>query len=90
MVMRTIQTGLVPVFLCLVVGCASLGCERYVGVSVHPERLDKPEFYAPNPIGLVGAECRRDDLSAYLEHRSSIPYLERGYGLNEVGGKLYW
>lgn len=65
------------------------GCQAYLGVSVHPEHLDKPEFYAPNPIGIVGAEYRSGSWVGFCEHRSSIPYWEKGLGLNECGVKLY-
>lgn len=76
------QAALVAVFLCLA------GCQTYVGLSVHPQGADAPEFYAPNPIGIVGAEWRHEEITLFCEHRSSIPHIEAGFGLNECGAKV--
>ena len=78
------------IFLALLLGvCFSVnGCSIYVGLSVHPEGADAPEHYAPNPIGMVGAEIDCPlDTKCFIEHRSSIPYYEQGLGLNEIGIK---
>ena len=63
-------------------------CTFYGGVSVHPESLSKPEYYAPNPIGILGGEYQYNRWISFCEHRSSIPYWEQGYGLNECGVKM--
>lgn len=55
---------------------------------MHLETQDAPEFYAPNPIGILGGETKHKRLKGFCEHRSSIPYLEKGLGLNECGLKL--
>jgi hypothetical protein len=74
--------ALLVVFLCLP------ACSIYTGLSVHPESLDAPEFNAPNPIGILGAEYTKGRYTGFCEHRSSIPYTEEGYGLNECGVKI--
>lgn len=68
------------------------GCSitPYVGISLHSEGADAPEFYAPNPIGIIGLEKKIGRFSLFCEHRSSIPYLEEGYGLNECGAKVHF
>lgn len=74
-------------FLCLS-GCAStLDCSPYIGLAVHPESIDAPEYYAPNPIGIVGYECTKGEYTVYIEHKSSIPYYEQGGGLNTLAVK---
>ena len=76
---------LIPLFILL------SGCSIYTGISVHPESMSEPEYFAPNPLGLVGGEMDCPlRTTCFVEHRSSIPYLEHGYGLNEVGVKLYF
>lgn len=54
---------------------------------MHLEKQDAPEFYAPNPIGILGLERKYKKFTGFCEHRSSIPYLEDGLGLNECGVK---
>jgi len=54
---------------------------------MHLEKQDAPEFYAPNPIGILGGEYKMSRFSTFCEHRSSIPYREYGWGLNECGVK---
>lgn len=71
----------VALFLCLLPGCAV-----HVGVAVHPEQISEPEYYAPNPLGVVRGE--RDFSKrwrGYCEHLSAIPYTEAGGGLNSCG-----
>ena len=62
-------------------------CTPYVGLPVHPAHVDAPEHYAPNPIGIVGAEYERGPWSVFCEHSSSIPRKERGAGWNVCGVK---
>lgn len=73
----------------IVVACLFLtGCSIYGGISIHPEGADNPEFYAPNPIGIIGGEIECPfDTVCFIEHRSSITNREEGYGLNELGVK---
>lgn len=66
------------------------GCSFYGGISMHTENADAPEFYAPNPIGILGLEKSYDRFKGFCEHRSSIPYREYGLGLNECGVKYYF
>jgi hypothetical protein len=81
-----LKAALVAVFLCL-----NSGCSVYVGMSVHPEGADAPEYFAPNPIGIVGGEIECPlKTRCFIEHTSSIPYLESGYGFNQVGVKKYF
>lgn len=80
---QIVKAALVAVFLCL-----STGCAVYGGISLHPEGADAPEFYAPNPIGILGIEREFGRFTSFCEHRSSIPYYESGHGLNECGVKL--
>jgi hypothetical protein len=63
------------------------GCTFYGGLSMHLETKDAPEFYAPNPIGILGLEKKHKQFTGFCEHRSSIPYYETGWGLNECGVK---
>lgn len=74
---------------CLFVLLALSGCTPYVGLAVHPEHIDAPEHHSPNPIGLFGAEYRTGNFTAFCEHASSIPYKERGGGLNTCGAKYF-
>lgn len=72
--------------LLLTSGCSSI--DPYIGISVHSNALDRPEYYAENPIGLFGAEMNiTPSYILFVEHQSSIPYLEEGYGLNHIGIK---
>lgn len=73
---------LIPLALSLIAGCSFYG-----GISVHSEAKDAPEFYAPNPIGILGLEREFGEFTGFCEHRSSIPYTELGLGLNECGLK---
>lgn len=69
-------------------GCSVVPkCNSYVGVAVHPESIDRPEFYGPNPLGFFGYECSHENYTVYLEHISSIPYYEQGGGLNMLAIK---
>jgi len=63
------------------------GCSFYGGISVHSKKHDAPEYFAPNPIGILGLEREFGDFTGFCEHRSSIPYREVGLGLNECGVK---
>jgi hypothetical protein len=66
------------------------GCSVYTGIAVHHERSAQPEFYAPNPLGIIGGEYRHSDrITLYCEHISSIPYYEKGLGLNLCGARYY-
>lgn len=64
------------------------GCSFYGGISAHLEKQDAPEYYAPNPIGILGLEREYGKFTGFCEHRSSILYREYGLGLNECGVKF--
>jgi len=81
--MNKLSSAFTALFLCL-----GSGCSWYGGVSVHLESQDAPEFFAPNPIGILGGEYRQGRWIAFCEHQSSIPYFEQGLGLNSCGVKM--
>jgi len=60
------------------------GCQIHAGLAVHPA-MDNPEYSGTNPIGVVRFTQRLDETdSLELEHRSSIPDTEEGYGFNTL------
>lgn len=63
------------------------GCQSvYVGIGMHAEKWDAPEYYSPNPVGMVGAEADfGHEITGFCEHLSSIPYYEVGLGFNWCG-----
>lgn len=62
--------------------------DPYIGISVHSEYTDSPEFSSQNPIGVFGAELNMsDNIVLFTEHTSSISKKETGYGMNVVGLK---
>jgi hypothetical protein len=59
-----------------------------VGVAVHQNSWDRPEFVIQNPIGTYEAGIKKGKITYYYQHISSIPVYEEGYGLNMIGIKI--
>lgn len=65
------------------------GCGVYGGISVHAPGYDCPEYCGSNPLGHFGARAKvTDNALVFVDHISSIPDWEDGYGLNRVGFEL--
>jgi hypothetical protein len=56
------------------------GCATFIGVAVHSD-IDKPEYSGNNPLFVLRVEHE----NMFCEHISSIPDVEKGYGLNICG-----
>ena len=61
------------------------GCQAHVGIAVHNEKTDAPEFNGSNPLGIVRLTKQINGIELFYEHVSSIPDYENGYGLNMFG-----
>jgi len=58
-----------------------------VGVALHSEQYDDPEFIAPNPIGLAEIGYTRGRWNFAVSHDSSFTNHEYGYGYNKFSVK---
>lgn len=58
-----------------------------IGMSVHSNRIDGPEFLSDNPLGTIEIGIQKKRIKVYYEHTSSILYREDGYGMNQIGIK---
>jgi len=67
-----------------------------VGVEAHAQAYDAPEISGlPNPLFVGNLQWKliedgRNSLRLVLEHTSSIPREEAGYGLNTIGIRATW
>ena len=60
-----------------------------LGLSVHSEKLDYPEFQGSNPLVNIGIGYSISIEDGYIDiygrHTSSTTDYEKGYGLNQIG-----
>ena len=61
------------------------GCVTFAGIAVHPD-IDNPEYSGSNPLFVL----RIEKGNLFCEHVSSIPDVEKGYGLNMCGFGVYF
>lgn len=65
------------------------GCSVSMGIGLHAEKNDKPEFNGDNPMGIIeGTMPLTEKIEGFCFHVSSFPNHEIGDGLNMCGVKL--
>jgi len=71
------------ILIFLIVGCANSKFD--VGLAVHANQFDKPEYDGGNPLGVMRYSYSNRDQTLFCEHISSLPDIEKGMGLNLCG-----
>lgn len=80
------RIALTLILIVILSGCA--GTRHKVGISLHSNSLDAPEYTTKNPQGIYRAEKDFEPFELFFEHESMIFMRERGLGYNKVGALI--